>query len=102
MAGEEAFNDKTVFKKNPNIQALRTREGLVLARSGLKGEILFYLESPVAQEIWDALDAGIPAGKIRELVLSTYDVSEKKFQKDLRAFLKDLQLRNIIRPMRPR
>ncbi len=96
MAGNIIFNDSAVFKKNPDIQTVKTNEGVIISRGDLKDDTIYYLDNPVSCRIWKSIDEGKAIGHIKEELLSEYDVAENKLEDDIKKFTAELQLKKLI------
>lgn len=96
MAGKIIFNDSAVFKKNPDIQTVKTNEGVIISRGDLKDDTIYYLDNPVSCRIWKSIGEGKAIGYIKEELLSEYDVAENKLEDDIKKFTAELQLKKLI------
>lgn len=96
MTKKVIFNKNALFKKNPHIQTIRTDEGIIISRSDLKDGIIYYLDNPVSFRIWDLINKKKSLKEIKQNLLSEYDVTEKKLNKDTDKFIKDLYLKKLI------
>ena len=90
------FNEKTIFKRNPNVQDIKTNEGIIISSPNLRDENIYYLDNSISCKIWSLIDGESPLDKIKQDLLSKYDVNDKTLEKDLKGFIKDLYLKKII------
>lgn len=96
MKCELTFNDNTVFKKNLAIQEIKTNEGIIISRADLKDDSIYYLENPVSFKIWQLINGNNSLKKIKQELLSEYDVSDNDLDRDLKTFIKDLYIKKIV------
>ena len=96
MANKAIFNDDAVFKKNPDLQIIKTDEGIVISRSDLKDDTIYYLDNPVSFKIWELIDSKKSIREIKENILYEYDIAENKLEEDLKEFIAELRLKNLI------
>jgi len=96
MANKTIFNDDAIFKKNPDIQMIKTGEGIIISRSNLKDDSVYYLDNPVSSKIWELVDSKKSIRDIKKKILSEYDVAENMLEEDLKKFIGELRLKNLI------
>jgi len=96
MVNKAIFNNNIIFKKNPDVQIIKTAEGVIISRSDLKDDAIYYLDNPISSKIWELFDSKKSIRKIKEKILSEYDVAENKLEEDLKKFIEELQLKNLI------
>lgn len=96
MANKIIFNDGAVFKKNPDIQIIKTNEGVIISRSNLKDDTIYYLDNPISSAIWESIDSKKSIRDIRKKILSAYDVADNELKKDINEFMEELMLKKLI------
>ena len=90
------FSDDEIFKKNPGLQAIRTAEGIIISRSNLKDDSIYYFDNPVSSKIWTSINGKNTLKQIKRNLLSEYDVTESKLDQDLKKFLENLYQKKLI------
>ena len=96
MAMKSDSSDKRIFDKNPEIKEVNTSEGIIISRADLTDDSIYYLDSPVSCRIWALINGKNTLGLIRQKLLLEFDISPKTLNRDLKKFIKDLSVKNII------
>lgn len=96
MAKKLIFNDDMVFKKDPDIQTIKTDEGIIISSANPKDDSIYYLDNPVSFKIWELINGRNSLKVIKQDLLFEYEVTENKLEQELKKFIKDLYLKKLI------
>lgn len=90
------FTDMEIFIKNSEVKEINAAEGIIISRADLTDDSIYYLDNPVSQRIWNLINGKNSLGQIKKMVLSEFEVNPKELNRDLKKFIRDLSVKNII------
>ncbi len=87
------MKESVVLKKNPNIVSRTIEDETILMPIYKTSDEIncIYTLNKVAARIWELIDGKRSLEKIKKTLLQEFDTTEKKLDKELTKFLKDLK-----------
>lgn len=83
-----------IYKKNPNFVSRKIEDEIILVpikRNAQELEAIYNLNNAVAVQIWELINGKRSLAEIRNIISDEYDVDEKRLNKDLIEFIKELE-----------
>lgn len=87
------FSAKTIFKKNPLVKTITTKEGVIFSPLDNK-HCIYYLEKDISYKIWKLIDGKKKLGKIKSSFRLYNKI--KGWDKDFNKFIYDLLSKKLI------
>ena len=87
------MNSNQILKKNKTMITRRLEGEAILVPLGKSSKDVdcIYSLNETAAEAWKAIDGKRNLGQIKKQLLKKFDVDEKKLEKELNTFIKDLK-----------
>jgi hypothetical protein len=89
-----------IYKKNPNMVARKIEDEIILVpikRKADELEAIYNLNNEVSVRIWELINGRRTLGQIRDNILSEFEVSQERLERDLKEFIEDLSKIEAIR-----